>query len=134
MIKMTRILCLLLVPCISVYADVQLNPVFSDHMVLQEDKPLKIWGQAAVGEKINVALQSQKKSTVADAKGQWSVLLTPLKAGGPFVLTVSGKNKLVVNDVLIGEVWVCSGQSNMEWPLGKSANADKVVPAATNGM
>lgn len=96
---------------------VQLNSLFSDHMVLQRDLPLFVWGTGKDGENVSVQISDQTVSaTVVD--GKWSVRLQPLSAGGPFTLTVKGDNIVTVQDVLVGEVWVCSGQSNMERQLG----------------
>ncbi|MCG3147854.1 MAG: hypothetical protein PCFJNLEI_01295 [Verrucomicrobiae bacterium] len=91
-------------------AAVKLPSVFSDHMVLQCEQAVLVWGTAAAGEKVTVKFREQVKSTVADAAGKWQVKLDPLKAGGPDKLTV---NDHVIDDVLVGEVWVGSGQSNM---------------------
>lgn len=111
-------------------ADVKLPKVFGDHMVLQCDKPLVVWGWAEAGEKVMIALGSQRAETVTDAKGKWRTVLSPLKAGGPLEMIVAGKNKVIYSDVLIGEVWLCSGQSNMEWLLRNTDNADEVVRSA----
>jgi sialate O-acetylesterase len=111
-------------------ADVTLPRIFADHMVLQQQTPAKVWGWARPGEKISVQIQRQKKSATADAKGNWTVTLDPLTAGGPFVFTVKGNNTIMFTDVLVGEVWLCAGQSNMEWPLGESQKAAEEVPKA----
>ena len=111
-------------------ADITLPALFSDGCVLQQKKPLRVYGLAAPGEKVSVALQGQTANTTADPSGKWEVILKPLSAGGPFALTVTGNNKVVVNDVLVGEVWVCSGQSNMEWTLNALPEAkDEIVHA-----
>ena len=111
-------------------ADVRLPGVFSDHMVLQRDKPLRVWGWADAGERVSVKIGSHTTSTVADTEGRWRVELPPMKGGGPYLLTVRGKNKVQVEDVLIGEVWLCSGQSNMEWPVSGCTDAAQDVAAA----
>src|SRR5260221_588605 len=99
-------------------ADVKLPSVIGDHMVLQRDKPLPIWGWADAGEGVTVELAGKKASAKADAKGNWKVTLPAMKADGKeHTLTVTGKNKIEVKDVLLGEVWVGSGQSNMEWSM-----------------
>src|SRR6478735_8158909 len=95
-------------------ADVKLPPVLSSHMVLQRGAPVPIWGTAAPDEKVTVKFRDQEKSATADATGKWAVKLDALKAGGPDKLTVSGKNTVTLDDVLVGEVWVGSGQSNMQ--------------------
>src|SRR5579863_2147315 len=98
-------------------AEVKLPALISDGMVLQQGMKVNIWGTADPGERVTVTLRDQEASGVADHDGQWKVKIGPLTAGGPFTLTVAGKNTLTVHDVLIGEVWVCSGQSNMGLPV-----------------
>jgi sialate O-acetylesterase len=110
-------------------ADVRLPGVFSDHMVLQRDTPLRVWGWADAGEKVTVKIAGRSKTCDTDADGHWSVVLAPMKAGGPHRLTVRGKNTLRVEDVLVGEVWICSGQSNMEWPVSACTDAKAEIAA-----
>ncbi len=105
-------------------AEVNLHPLFSDGMVLQRDQPCPVWGTAAPGEDIVVALAGREKSTKAGADGRWSVKLDPLPAGGPHELKVNGT---VVRDVMIGEVWLAAGATNMEMPL-KAALIGKTQP------
>ena len=101
-------------------ADVVLPNIFAHEMVLQRGKPVAIFGKAVTGEKVNVAFENQQKETVADANGDWKVYLDPLKANfTPQELTVKGKNTIVLKNVLVGEVWLCSGQSNMEYQMRK---------------
>lgn len=107
-------------------ADVTLPGILSDNMVLQRDVPVRIWGRADGGEKIKVEFNGQSAETVA-AKGAWEIQLKPMPAGGPFVLKVTGKNQLTRKNVMVGEVWICSGQSNMEWTLRNSVNAAKFI-------
>ncbi|GAB3957042.1 sialate O-acetylesterase [Spirosoma harenae] len=115
----------------AVLADVRLPNVFGSHMVLQRRKPLPIWGWAEAGEKITISLNNQTKTGKADKAGKWQIILDPIEAGGPYQLVVKGKNNTVTfDDVLAGEVWVCSGQSNMEWPLRAAANAKTEIPSA----
>lgn len=95
----------------------QLPGYFADHMVLQRHQPIRIWGWAKAGERISVELGQQKAQTRVDGNGNWTVLLKPLPAGGPYELKVTGKQSLIVRDVMLGDVWFCSGQSNMEWPM-----------------
>jgi len=111
-------------------ADVRLPKVFGDHMVLQRDKPPIIWGWAAPGEKVTVTLGNQKTETKAEATGKWETTLAPMRAGGPLEMAVSGKNRIVFTDILVGEVWLCSGQSNMEWLLRNTDNAEEAIKAA----
>ncbi|MEY3368302.1 MAG: hypothetical protein RI973_1457 [Bacteroidota bacterium] len=99
------------------YANISLPRIFSHHMVLQRDAPVPVWGQASPGEKITVSIAQVKRQTKADKQGNWSVTLPPHSAGGPFELLVTGDNTLRFEDVLYGEVWLCSGQSNMNYTL-----------------
>ena len=86
-------------------------------MVLQRDRPIHIWGWSNPGERVSVELHGVSRDTAGDGLGNWSVFLPPESAGGPFQLTVTGSNKIVLDDILIGDVWFASGQSNMEFPL-----------------
>ncbi|NOY41209.1 MAG: sialate O-acetylesterase [Planctomycetes bacterium] len=108
-------------PCV---ADVKLPNIFSDHMVLQRDQAVPIWGWADADEEVTVSIADQTLKTKADADGRWRVDLAPLSVGDPLTLVVEGKNRLERNDILVGEVWVCSGQSNMGWTVGASFDAD----------
>ncbi|MEI8122622.1 MAG: sialate O-acetylesterase [bacterium] len=103
----------------ALYADVTPHALFCNHAVLQRDKPIPVWGQAAPGEKVTVRLADKiAETTVAGADGRWSVRLPAQPVGGPFTLVFEGKNRVEVTDVWLGDVWVCSGQSNMERQLG----------------
>src|SRR5882672_8411610 len=104
------------------YADVKLPKIFGDNMVLQRDQSVPIWGWADVGEKVIVQFNKQKKEVKADKNGKWMVRLDAEPAGGPYQLTVSGKNSVSFNNVLMGEVWICSGQSNMEFRVQSAIN------------
>jgi sialate O-acetylesterase len=112
-------------------ADVSLNNMFGDHMVLQQGIPNKVWGRADPGESVTVSLGSQTQATTAGPDGSWHVMLDPVKEyGGPHTLTIKGKNTVTFTDVLIGEVWVCSGQSNMQWSVNQSNDPDLEKAAA----
>lgn len=116
-------------------ADVRLHPLFTDHMVLQQGKPVPVWGWADPGEKVQVQFGRQVLATEADDHGRWTVQLEKLKATAePRVLTVTGKNSIQVQDVVVGEVWICSGQSNMEWPMRASANPESDIQASANPL
>ena len=91
-------------------ADVTLPTLFSDHMVLQRQMDVAVWGTADDGEEVTVTFQDQMVSTVADSNGQWIVWLASMPAGGPNDMTVAGDNSITLTDVQVGEVWVCSGQ------------------------
>ena len=115
----------------SAMADVSLPSIFGDHMVLQRDMRLPVWGWADPGERVTVTLEGvQPATTTANADGEWRVDLPAQSAGGPLTLTVSGSNRIIFEDVLVGEVWLCSGQSNMEWPVAASAGYDTVATEA----
>ena len=112
-------------------ADVTLPPVLGSGMVLQRDLPVPVWGWADAGEKVSVTFARQTKTTKAGDDGKWMVKLDPLKANRKAAsLTVTGNNKISLDNVLVGEVWICSGQSNMEWALRSSTNAKEEVAAA----
>jgi sialate O-acetylesterase len=98
-------------------ADLKLHGLFTDGLVLQRDVPCPVWGTAAPGDTVLVALAAQKKSTKAGGDGRWSLRLDPMPAGGPFELTASVSSRITIRDVLVGEVWLASGGSNMEMPL-----------------
>ena len=104
------------------HAEVHPNALFSDHAVLQQNAGVPVWGTADEGEKVTVELDGKSVSTTAK-DGKWLVRLPSRKAGGPFTLTITGKNTVAINDVLVGEVWVCSGQSNMAFGLGGASTA-----------
>lgn len=121
---MKKILLFLFLMCgIIANANVRMPLLFSDGMVLQRNKPIPVWGWADANEKIEVRFNKQTKTITADSNGKWMVKLDSEKAGGPFELSITGKNKIVIKDVLVGEVWICSGQSNMEFQVYKTMNA-----------
>mgnify|MGYP000223048417 FL=1 len=115
------------------FGGLQMPEIYTDNMVLQHGRLLTIQGKADAGEKVTVSIDRQKLQAVTGADGKWAVDVRPLKAGGPYTLTVSTeKRKLVYENVLAGEVWLCSGQSNMEFYLNWSATAAQDVPQAAN--
>jgi len=124
---------LLIISAIS-SANVQMPILFSDGMVLQRDKQIPIWGFADANESVEVHFNKQIKKTTADKNGKWTVNLAAEKAGGPFELVVIGKNKITIKNVLVGEVWICSGQSNMEFQVSKTMNAEKEIADANYPM
>jgi sialate O-acetylesterase len=117
---------------LSARAEVRLPKVFSDHMVLQRDKPLVIWGWAQPNETVSVTLGEASGQGQANERGEWKVVLPAMKAGGPFVLKVSGSSSVEFADVMIGEVWLCSGQSNMEMGMGMIRDSQKEIAEANN--
>ena len=115
-------------------AELQLPALFSDNMVLQQGVPVTLWGWADDGDVVTVQFRGQKISATAHNL-KWSLKLRALKAGGPDTLTISTKTQTrQLTNVLVGEVWVCSGQSNMEWPLSRAFQAESEVAAATNTL
>ena len=115
-----------------VRGDVRLPAIFSDHAVLQQKQPIQVWGWADPGESVTVEFRKQKMVTTTPPGGRWSVTLKAEKVGDPEVLRVVGKNTISLQDVVVGEVWVASGQSNMEFPLRASLESSADVAAATN--
>lgn len=110
--------------------DVKLHPLFTDHMVLQRDKPLVVWGSAAPNEKVTVQIGSQSKSAIAAADGSWKVALGAYPATRQISFEVQGNNKISLQNVAVGDVWVCSGQSNMAWLVKGANNATAEIAAA----
>ncbi len=113
----------------SVRAEVRLPKVFGHNMVLQAHARVPVWGWADPGEEVHVLVGNQLKKTQAGDDGRWRVDLDPLEYG-PVRFVVEGSNRIELNNVLVGEVWVCSGQSNMEWPVVRAMNAEKEIAAA----
>ncbi len=114
----------------TVFAQISLPYIFSDNMVLQRGQKMPIWGFSSPNETIKVAFKKQLKETKANEKGEWMVYLDQEKAGGPYQLTASGKNKITFKNVLVGDVWLASGQSNMEWNLAATEGYDKEINQA----
>ncbi len=106
------------------YSNVRLPRLISDNMVLQREKPITLWGWADAGEKVTVQFNKQTISVRTDNSGKWMIVLGTEQAGGPFVMTVKGRNTITINNILVGEVWVCSGQSNMEFQVCSVTNAE----------
>ncbi len=123
-------LAFLAIPSLS-FADPTLPNLLTDHMVLQQGRPVHLWGKADPGEKITVTLAANSAAGAADSTGRWSVHLPAMPAGGPFTIQVQGEKKeVVIKDVLVGEVWVASGQSNMTYSLDGAAGAAQEIPKA----
>ena len=109
------------------------NGLFADGAVLQQGMPVPVWGTAADGEKVTVKFQGQEVSTTAQ-KGRWLVKLKPLQPGGPFTMTITGANTVELKDLLVGEVWLCSGQSNMAFQLYSAENAKDAIAASDDPL
>jgi sialate O-acetylesterase len=115
---------------ISVQADIRLPSIIGSNMVLQQKLANPIWGWADAGEEVTVSINGQTKSTKTGTDGKWSVVLDPQDIGGPFTLTIKGKNELTLENVMVGEVWLASGQSNMQWGVQNSTNSSNDIEQA----
>lgn len=113
-----------------VRADITLPEVFSNNMILQREKRIAIWGQAGRKEKVRLTVGPQKAIAIADEKGSWTVNLAPMPAGGPYNLTIKGSNTVIIRNVLLGDVWLCSGQSNMGIVMRKSIHKPEDIDKA----
>ncbi len=128
----------LLITCIALsvlsslaFADVKLPALFTDNLVLQQRKPAAVWGWATPDEDVSVRFAGQTQVTRADLDGKWRVTLDPLVAETkPQEMTVAGKNTITLKNLLVGEVWVCSGQSNMQWTVNQAGNAQQEIAGA----
>ncbi len=122
-----------LVTAVMLHAEVKLPALFSDHIVLQRGKPVAIWGWADPGEEVTVKFGAQLKLAATDKDGAWKVKLDELKASSePAELIIKGKNEIVLKDVLVGEVWICSGQSNMGWTVQQADHAPDEIAKSAN--
>ncbi len=135
MSKLLRAVCLAAIfSCgaglLSARAEVRLPKVFASHMVLEQEMPLVIWGWAQPNETVTVTLASAVQQTQASERGEWRVVLPAMKAAGPFTLKVTGSSSVEFDDVMIGEVWLCSGQSNMEMGIGAARDGQKEIADA----
>ena len=117
----------------ALYSEVRLPALFSDNMVLQRGMKVPVWGWADEGEEVSVSFQGQTAKAKA-RNGKWMVKLSRLKTGDPAALVVEGKNKIELKNVVVGEVWVCSGQSNMEWPLNRAYEPAAEISKSANPM
>ena len=115
----------------SIRAEIKLPGYFTDNMMLQRDMPIKIWGWGNRYETVTVSIHDQKVNTRCKKDGTWEIILSPIPYGGPYSLTVQGKdNSIKIENILIGDIWLCSGQSNMEWTVEQSANSKQEVQNA----
>jgi len=128
-------LLVILISSISINAQVTVAKIFTDNMVLQRNTSIPVWGTAKANEKIEVRFDKQIKKTKADKNGKWMIRLDNEAAGGPYNLTIKASNTIEIKNILVGEVWLCSGQSNMEMPVGRPkgwgvSNYEEVTAAA----
>ena len=126
------VICILSFSITIAKSEVKLPQVFTSNMVLQRDLPIKVWGWADKREKITIVFQKDTIHIKADKKGNWTAELNALSAGGPYEMMISGTNEIKLSNILIGDVWVCSGQSNMEWPLHATNNAEEEIAGAVH--
>ncbi len=129
--KITLVLLTGFLLAFSGYTQIKLPGIFGDHMVIQRSQPVPVWGWSSPNEKVVVKFNQQQKEGTADRNGKWRITLDPEPAGGPFELIINGKNSIIYHDVLVGEVWLCSGQSNMEFELKFARNADAEIRTAS---
>lgn len=129
--RVLRLLLPVLFTAVAGEAEVRLSPLFGDHMVLQREAPVPVWGRAESGEEVTVSIAGQSRTVRAGTDGRWRADLDPMPAGGPHELEIQGANRILLKNILIGEVWICSGQSNMQWPVKLSANPEReIAPSA----
>ncbi|MEL6649744.1 MAG: sialate O-acetylesterase, partial [Bacteroidota bacterium] len=130
-------LLLIALACLGIELPAQLRmpQLFSDHMVLQRDHEIPLWGWAKGRDKIEIQIGAEIYKTRAEKDGRWEINLSEMPAGGPYTLTVkTRREELVFEDILIGDVWICSGQSNMEWPLSSTNDAQAEIAAADHSQ
>ncbi len=133
--KKSLLFSLILATPLATRADIRLPAIFSDHMVLERSAKVPVWGAADPGEQVTIILDGQIKKTTADDRGHWKAILNLAdSASGPFEMTVAGKNKIQISDVVVGEVWIASGQSNMEWLLMNTRDATREIAQSANPM
>ncbi|HTC39118.1 MAG TPA: hypothetical protein VK693_09215, partial [Steroidobacteraceae bacterium] len=111
-----------------------LHEIFQDHAVLQRDQPIPVWGDSAAADRVNVSIDARTVEVRADAAGHWRAQLPAMRAGGPYVLTVRTRSGAAqsISDILVGDVFLCSGQSNMELPVANTLNHAAEIARSTN--
>ena len=124
------VLCILPLLPSRAQAEVRVPSIIGDNMVVQQGRKARVWGTAQPGENVTVTFAGGTERTVADGQGHWQIFVGPRKAGGPFVLTIAGSNTLTFKNVLVGDVWICSGQSNMEFPLVNATGGAEAMAQA----
>ena len=140
---MRKRILMLFVPLFSAFlsAQVTIPKILSSHMVMQRELPVHVWGMASPGQVVSVTFRGETRSGIADPLGHWSLYLKPGAAGGPFSLTVTpgpsaaqqeNQSPIVLDDIMVGDIWLASGQSNMEFPLSRAGTAAQDLPGATN--
>ncbi|HYK47083.1 MAG TPA: sialate O-acetylesterase, partial [Parafilimonas sp.] len=133
MIKLKWMALLMCLVYSAAHAQIKLPRLISDSMILQRDANIKIWGWASVEEKITVNFDDHSYHTITGKDGKWLITLAPMKAGGPYNMQIVGSNSITIKNILIGDVWICSGQSNMELPMERLKDKyPDVIAAASN--
>lgn len=112
------------------FAEVRLPAIFGSNMVLQQGQEIAVWGWASPGERVSVVIGKSSARTTTGRNGMWSTKLSRLDYGGPYTMTITGRNRIVLDNILVGEVWLASGQSNMEWPVSRSNNHEMETDSA----
>lgn len=138
-LSLSMFLCLLAVNYSGWSEDVvealEVSAMFSDHMVVQRDTPIRVWGKAGPGQSVTGKLHDSESTTKADTEGRWLLEFPAMAAGGPYTIEIAGEQHLTLRDVWVGDVWLCSGQSNMAWPVQSGtmdvSNANEEVAAAS---
>jgi sialate O-acetylesterase len=120
--------------CSTIYSQIKLPRLISDGMILQRDVPVKIWGWAGANEKIGISFNKKKFQTSASPDGNWSISLPAQKAGGPYEMTLTSSNTIVLKNILFGDVWLCSGQSNMELPMERVKDKYSAIISTANNL
>jgi sialate O-acetylesterase len=109
-------------------AKLLVSKLYSDHMVIQRNQPIVVWGWTDADKMVMINFNNSEYSAISNDKGDWKIILPKLEAGGPYEMVISSDNeKIIINDILIGDVWICSGQSNMEWTVANSNNAEDEI-------
>jgi sialate O-acetylesterase len=130
--KKISLFSLLLIGSLTSFSKIKLPRLISDGMILQRGNTIKLWGQASADEVVNLSFKAKTYQTKADESGYWEIKLPPEKAGGPYEMAFSGSNRIILKDVLFGDVWLCSGQSNMELPMSRVMDKYPEIIAAAN--
>lgn len=114
----------------SLWAEVRLPQIISSDMVFQRGKEIKVWGWSDKKEKIKVTFNEEVQKVKADKQGNWIVIFPGMEAGGPYILKIEGENEIILDNIMVGDVWICSGQSNMQWTVARSNNAEEEITNA----
>jgi sialate O-acetylesterase len=132
-VKKYMLVLVTLLVCTSMFSQLKVSKLFNNHMVIQRNQDINIWGTHQKNKKVTVVFNNKRFNTKTNSNGQWKVTVPSMKEGGPLKMTISsGKETISIDDILIGDVWICSGQSNMEWVVKNSNNANEEIAAAND--